>query len=448
MAGLLLWPVMLLAGTGQTVCVIEIREDITHNTLFLVRRGLHEATAKHASAIVLDMETNGGRVDVTEDIIQSLEHATVKTYTYVNPKAFSAGAYIAAATDKIFMAPGSVIGAATPLMLGPDGVATLPKAVEEKMNSAMRALVRATAQQKGHNPDVFEAMVDADRGLTIDGKEITPKGKLLTLTSDEARQLYGMPAKPLLSAATVKTLDELLTKVNLTGATIERVKPYGFEVAARWLTMMSPLLMMIGMIAIYLELKAPGLGVPTVVAVIAFGLFFLSFFVAGLAGWEEVALFVVGLGLIAFEVLFPGHLLSGIAGILLIIAALMMAMIEKFPGGPVWPGLPALEIPILKVLGAFVGSVVVMMILGRYLPKSTLFQKMELVAATTHTSSTGEATALLGSTGVAETNLRPSGTGRFGERLVDVVTDGDLIERGVKIKITQVEGARVVVERA
>ena len=180
MVALLLLPVTLpaplqagLAGENKTVFVIEIREDITHNTLFLVRRGVNEAAAKNASAIVLDMETNGGRVDVTEDIIQVLQHSPVKTYTYVNPKAFSAGAYIAAATDKIYMAPGSVIGAATPIVLTPgEGVANLPAAVQEKMTSAMRGLIRATAQQKGHNPDVFEAMVDADKGLTIDGEVI------------------------------------------------------------------------------------------------------------------------------------------------------------------------------------------------------------------------------------------------------------------------------------
>jgi membrane-bound serine protease (ClpP class) len=453
MAALLLLPVTLLAGESNTVYVIEIREDITHNTLFLIRRGVNEAAAKNASAIVLDMETNGGRVDVTEDIIQVLQHSPVKTYTYVNPKAFSAGAYIAAATDKIFMAPGSVIGAATPIVLTPgEGVANLPAAVQEKMTSAMRGLIRATAQQKGHNPDVFEAMVDADKGLTIDGKEISPKGKLLTVTADEAVKIYGMPAKPLLSAGTVKTLDDLLAKIGLAGATVERVKPYGFEVAARWITMLSPLLILVGMVAIYLELKAPGLGVPTMVAVICFGVYFLGFFVAGLAGWEEAALFVVGLLLVAFEVIFPGHLLSGIAGTILILAALMMAMIEKFPGGPAWPGLPALEIPILRVLGGFVGSVVVMIILGRYLPKSSFFRRMELVAATNtaegYTTAAGEAKSLLGTTGVAETNLRPSGKGRFGEQLVDVVTEGDLIERGSKIKITEVQGARVVVEKA
>src|SRR5213593_1547447 len=173
LAALLLGPVTLLAGEDKTVFVIEVREDITHNTLFLIRRGLHEAAAKKAEAVVLDMETNGGRVDVTEEIIKLLERAPMKTYAYVNPKAFSAGAFIAAATDKIFMAPGSVIGAATPIVLAPggEGVANLPKTFEEKMSSAMRALIRATAEQKGHNPAVFEAMVDADRGLTVDGQE-------------------------------------------------------------------------------------------------------------------------------------------------------------------------------------------------------------------------------------------------------------------------------------
>jgi membrane-bound serine protease (ClpP class) len=453
MAAFLLLPVTLLAGEEKSVCVIEIHEDITHNTLYLVRRGVNEAAAKGASAIILDMNTNGGRVDVTEDIIQALEHATVKTYTYVNPKAFSAGAYIAAATDKIYMVPGSVIGAATPIVLTPgEGVANLPAAVQEKMTSAMRGLIRATAQEKGHNPDVFEAMVDADKGLTIDGHVISPKGKLLTLTADDAAKIYGTPAKPLLSAGTVKSLDDLLAKIGLAGATVDRIKPYGFEIAARWITMLSPLLILVGLVAIYLELKAPGLGVPTVVAVICFGIYFAGYFVAGLAGWEEVALFVVGLALIVLEIIFPGHLLSGIAGTILIIAALMMAMIEKFPGGPVWPGWPALEIPILKVLGGFVGSVVVMIILGRYLPKSPLFQKMELATATSnaagYTTASGEAKALLGCTGVAETNLRPSGKGRFGDKLVDVVTEGDLIERGANIRITRVEGARVVVQKA
>ena len=437
----------------KTVCVLTIHEDISHNTLYLVRRGLREAEEKQAAALVLDMRTNGGRVDVTEDIIRLLERVPMKTYTFVNDKAYSAGAYIAAATDEIFMAPGSVIGAATPVMLGETGVQDLPKTYQEKLTSAMRARIRATAQEKGHNPDVFEAMVDADRGLTIQGKEITAKGKLLTLTSDEAARQYGTPAKALLSAGTVKSLDELLGKVGLKGATTFEVAPYGFEQLARWITMISPLLLLVGFLGLYVEMSHPGMALPAFVAVICFGIYFLGYFVAGLAGWEEVALFVFGLILLAVEFfLFPGHFLSAALGTIAVLAALVLAMTGRLPSEPVMPTWPQLQIPLLKVLGGAFGAMLAAVLLGRYLPKSTLFRKMELAAATNtaegYSASLGEAKALLGAMGVAETNLRPSGKGRFGDRLVDVVTEGDMIERGSPITIVEVQGSRVVVKRA
>jgi membrane-bound serine protease (ClpP class) len=315
----------------------------------------------------------------------------------------------------------------------------------------MRARIRATAQEKGYNPDVFEAMVDADRGLTIDGKEITPKGKLLTLTNEEAARKYGMPAKPLLSAGTVQSVDELLEKVALTGANTFTVSPYGFEQLARWITAISPLLILVGFLALYIELSHPGVALPAIVAVVCFGVYFLGYLVAGLAGWEEVALFVFGLVLLAVEFfLFPGHFLSAALGTIAVLAALVLAMTGRLPSEPILPSWQQLEVPLLKVLGALTGSVVAAMALGRYLPQSTLFKKMQLAAATStadgYSASLGEAKTLLGATGVAETNLRPSGKGRFGDKLVDVVTEGDLIERGKSITIVEVQGSRVVVK--
>jgi len=441
-------------ATPKTVCVLTIHEDITHNTLYLVRRGLREAEEKKAAALVLDVRTNGGRVDITEEIIRLLERSPMKTYTFVNDKAYSAGAYIAAATDKIFMSPGSVIGAATPVMIGPDsGIQNLPKSYEEKITSAMRARIRATAQEKGYNPDVFEAMVDADRGLIVDGKEITPKGKLLTLTNEEAARKYGTPAKPLLSAGTVKSLDELLDKVGLKGASTFEVAPYGFEELARWITTISPLLILVGFLALYIELSHPGVALPAIVAVVCFAIYFIGYFVAGLTGWEPVALFVFGLLLLAVEFfLFPGHFLSAALGTIAVLAALVLAMTGRLPSEPMVPSWQQLQIPLVKVFGGMIGAMIAAMLLGRYLPKSTLFKKMELAAAIStaegYSASSGSAKTLLGSTGVAETNLRPSGKGRFGDELVDVVTEGDLIERGKPITIVDVQGSRVVVKRA
>lgn len=445
-------PTGLRAEATPTVCVITVREDITRNTLFLVRRGLNEAADQRATAVVVDMDTNGGSLAATEDILKLLSRATTPTYTYVNTKAFSAGAIIASATDKIYMAPGSVIGAATPIMVVPgQGVQELPAAEREKMNSATRALVRATAQAKGHNGDVFEAMVDKDKGLIVAGVSVCATGRLLTLTSEEAAKTYGDPAQPLLSAGTVPTLSALLAKQNLAHANVVTIEPYGFELLARGITAISPLLIIVGLVGIYLEIKSPGLMAPAVVAVVCFGLVFAGYIVAGLAGWEQPAMFIVGVLLLVFELIFPGHLVSGILGLGLILTSLLLAMSEKWPGTSWVPTWSQLQWPLIKVLLSFGGATAVMIVLGRYLPKSAFFQRMELAAATSnaagYTTAGPEAAAVVGATGVAETILRPAGKGRFGTELVDVVTEGDLIEKGTSITITEVQGSRVVVQR-
>jgi len=459
LAGILLMAAGLcLPGGGaaapdtQPVYVVEIHEDISHNTTFLIRRALREAEAAKASAVVLDMETNGGRVDATEEIIKLLEHSPVKTYTYVNPKAFSAGAFIASATDRIYMAPGSVIGAATPVMLAPGaGAQALPKSYEEKITSAMRALIRSTAEAKGHNPAVFEAMVDADLGLKVGGTQISPKGKLLTLTNEEAAREYGEPPQPLLSAGTVNDVSALVSTAGLHAAKLVEVKPYGFEVLARWISVISPLLILVGFVAIWAELKAPGLGLGTAVAVVAFGLFFLGYFAAGLAGWEEVVLFVLGAMLLALEIfVIPGFGVAGIAGILLIVAALLLAMVERWPG-QTWPDWPQWQAALTRLGLGLGGALAVGAWLLRWLPKTSVFQRLELAAtlgaADGYTTATAQAELPLGAPGVAETVLRPAGKGRFADRLVDVVTEGDFIAKGERIKIVAVLGSRVVVSR-
>jgi membrane-bound serine protease (ClpP class) len=210
---------------------------------------------------------------------------------------------------------------------------------------------------------------------------------------------------------------------------------------------------MIGFLALYIELSHPGVALPALVAVVCFAIYFLGYFVAGLSGWEQVALFVFGVVLLAVEFfLFPGHFLSAALGTIAVLAALILAMTGHLPGEPWVPHWSQLQLPMIKVLGAFAGALVLAAMIGRYLPKSALFRKMELVAATSsaegYTSATGDAKSLIGEAGIAETTLRPSGKGRFGERLVDVVTQGDMIAKGERIRIVQVEGSRVVVTRA
>jgi membrane-bound serine protease (ClpP class) len=315
----------------------------------------------------------------------------------------------------------------------------------------MRALIRSTAQAKGHNPDVFEAMVDADLGLKIGGKEICPKGKLLTLTNEEAAREYGEPPRPLLSAGTVKDLSALLQNLGLDRAPIVEVKPYGFEVLGRWISLVSPLLILVGFLAIWAELKTPGLGLGTVVAIVAFGLFFLGYFAAGLAGWEEVALFVLGAVLLALEIfVIPGFGAAGISGILLIAAALLLAMVERWPGHT-WPDWPQWQAALTRLGLGLGGALATGAWLVRWLPKTSVFQRLELSttlsAAEGYTATAAQPELSLGASGVAETVLRPAGRARFGDRLVDVVSEGEFIGKGERIKVVAVEGSRVVVAR-
>jgi membrane-bound serine protease (ClpP class) len=156
---------------AKKVYIVPVRDDIMPPLVYLVRRGVKEAMEAKADVLVIDMETNGGRVDVTEEIIEIINQFKGKTVTYVNKKAFSAGAFISFATQKIYMAPQSVIGAAAPILMSPGGAGTeaMPDTMEAKMTSAISALVRANAEKNGHNVEVADAMVKKTKELKIDG---------------------------------------------------------------------------------------------------------------------------------------------------------------------------------------------------------------------------------------------------------------------------------------
>jgi membrane-bound serine protease (ClpP class) len=180
-------------------------------------------------------------------------------------------------------------------------------------------------------------------------------------------------------------------------------------------------------------------------------LFFLGYFAAGLAGWEEVALFVVGAVLLALEIfVIPGFGAAGIAGILLMGAALLLAMVERWPGAS-WPSWPQWQAALTRLGLGLGGALALGAMLVRWLPKTSVFQRLELSAtlsaAEGYTSTPAGAELLPGAPGIAETVLRPAGKGRFGDQLVDVVTEGDFISKGERIKIVAVEGSRVVVAR-
>ncbi len=434
------------------VFILPIRDDIMPPLVYLVRRGVKEAMEAKADLLIIDMETNGGRVDVTEEIIGIINQFKGQTATFVNRKAFSAGAFISFATQKIYMAPQSVIGAAAPILLSPGGtgVETMPDTMEVKTASAISALVRANAEKNGHNTEVADAMVKKTKELKIDGKVLNEKGQILTLTNKEAEQEYGDPPKPLLSAGTVEDLDALLEKLGFAQATRVEIKPTGAEQLATWINTISPLLLIIGVIGIYIEFKTPGFGLPGIIGIIAFAIYFLGGYVAGLSGLEWVALFVLGLVLVALELfVFPGTVALGFIGAALMLITVVMAMVDVYPGMPAIPSLPQLELPLTNLFIAAIGTVVAVWILSRWLPKTSLYGKMVSQSASGVVSEKAQVkqqVSRVGQTGRTISALRPGGEAQFGDEILDVMSQGEMIGKGVPVRIIGHSGTEAIVE--
>jgi membrane-bound serine protease (ClpP class) len=447
-------PTVINAGAGpKKVYVLPIREDIGRSLLYLVRRGVKEAMEAKADLLVIDMETNGGDAMSMMEVIESLNQFKGQTATFVNTRAFSAGALISFATQKIFMAPDAVIGAAAPVAGMPGGgTEAMPDTMEAKTASALSALVRVNAEKNGHNVEVVDAMMKKTKELKIDGKVLNEKGQVLTLTAKEAATAYGDPPKPLLSAGTVENMDELVKLLGFADAARVEIKPTGAEKLATWINAISPLLLIIGVIGIYIEFKTPGFGLPGIIGITAFAIYFLGSYVAGLSGMEWIALFVLGLLLVALELfVFQGTVVAGLIGAALMLTAIVMAMVDVYPGMPTLPqiGLGDLRRPVEVLLITTAGAAVAVWVLSRWLPKTSIYHVMVSRSASGVASvrrQQEEQSAWIGLEGMAVSNLRPGGKAQFGEALLDVMTQGEMIDKGRRVRIVGHSAREAIVE--
>ena len=246
------------------IVVIPMRGEIGPSLFFFLRRGIKLAEAGQAGAVVLDMNTYGGRLDSAEEITSALNQLQIPTYTFINTNAGSAGALIALATKHIYMAPVSAIGAAAPVLsTGQD----LPETEREKTVSYWSALVRNMASRNGHNPEIAEAFMNKEKEVKVGDRVVHAKGSLLSLNAQEASEIIN--GKPLLADGVVQSLDELTKKANLNGQRVQ-LEPSGFEQLAFWITALAPLLLLIAIVCAYLEFKIPGATLPGVISGICF----------------------------------------------------------------------------------------------------------------------------------------------------------------------------------
>jgi membrane-bound serine protease (ClpP class) len=394
-----------------------------------IERSIQEAEAAGADAVVLDIETPGGRVDAAQRIANALEDAPLPVYAYVNRRAYSAGALIALATDRVYMRQGAVMGAATPI----DGSG---ERAPEKIVSAMRSEMRALAEQRGLDPRIAEGMVDEN----IDIPGLKPRGQLLTLTTAEAVRLN--------YAVAVDDWDALLAHIDASDAVTVSTDENWAEHLVRFFThpVVAPLLLSIGFLALIIEIKTAGFGVAGALGLLALGLFFGAHMIVGLAGWEEIILLVVGLILILVEaVILPGFGFVGIGGVVAVLVALYLSLIGALPT----------EADYSRAAGVLTAAMIAMMIgaymLIRALPRSRrLAEKGVLLHTELHRDagyvSAPERRELVGAVGVAATDLRPAGAALFGDERIDVVAEAGFIPAGTQVSIISAEGYRFVVK--
>ena len=424
------------------VYIIPIQGEIQKGLVYIVRRGVKDALSAQASALILDMNTPGGEGEAMKEIMATVAkfEPSDRTYTYVNKEAFSAGAFISASTREIWMAPGAIIGAASPVTLGQEG----PKELPPKFVSAYAAIIRSAAEQNGHNPAVFDAMVNKQTGLRMDGREIVAKGDILTLTTQEAMQEVGRPGRPLLAAGVSPTLEKLVRQKIGADAKIVRVEPTGFESIGRFVVTLSPLLLGAAFLFGYLEFKTPGFGVFGILAAACGLIFFFGHYIAGLSGYENLILIGLGLGLIAVEfLLFPGTLLPGLTGLALLLYALLNTMADRYPQDPILPTLGEMYPPLVNLSWGFFGGLVAIILAARFLPETFLFRPFRLSVTSPPAPSPLPLSLRVGTQGKALTDLRPSGTGRFGKQDLDVLAEGHFIPKGASLRVHALEGSVV-----
>lgn len=415
----------------QLVYQVPVHGVIELGLAPFVSRSVAEAEAAGARAILLDIETPGGRIDAAQQIVDALRDTDVPVYAFVNRRAFSAGAMIALAADRIYMREGGVIGAATP-------VTGAGEKAPEKIVSAMRSEMRALAEARGLDPLVAEAMVDED--VAIEG--VVEQGRLLTLTTEEAVRLG--------YAAEVVDRDALLTQIGTEPAAVHTTAVNWAENVVRFLThpAVAPLLLSLGFFGILIELKTPALGLAGTMGVASLALFFGSRYLVGLAGMEEMLLIALGVALIAIEIfVVPGFGVVGIAGALAAGAGIMLSLVGVAATPAEWSQAAG-----VLSLSLLVGIVIAWALL-RKLPRTGRFTRAGIMLGDSTRREIGytsqpERADLIGSVGVALTDLRPSGAARFGEERVDVVSDSSWINAGTPVRIVRAEGYRHVVEPA
>ncbi|MDR2862765.1 MAG: hypothetical protein LBV54_02640 [Puniceicoccales bacterium] len=443
----------------KNVYVVRLNGEIGTPSQFILRRALKEAIGRKADIFVLDLNTPGGSLDSMLKSMEALVEFPGRTITYINAEAVSAGSYLASVTDEIWFAPKGIMGAAD--VVSGDG-ADVGATMKLKLHSYIDGRVRSLTEGKGEYRSIVQrAMMDADYELKIGDTVIKPKGSLLSLTANEAVKTYGDPPQALLAAGIAPDLDTLLREVcGDAERTVHHFEENWAEHLALLIQWLAPLLLAAAGICAFVEYKTPGFGIFGITAAVLFFIVFTGNYAAGLAGYEPLALLLLGVALIAVEcVFFPGTYIALTAGFACMLGGLFWSMADVWPG----KGLDLSGADLVRPVAQL--SVAALLLVGggfalwRFLPRRLLHNRLVLDAVVDSMPvSPGLGADILspqtaaapaeGDTGVAVTDLRLAGVVEIGGVRYNATASSGMVARGTKVVITVVGATGLAVEPA
>ena len=431
-----------LHSANQVVYRVPIQGVIDLGLPTFIERIIDEAEKNQAQAIIFDIDTFGGRVDAATQIKDAILDSDVLTVAFINRRAISAGALISLSCEKIYMTGGGTIGAATAVDMSGNKAS-------EKVISYMREEMASTAENRNRNTDIAKCMVDEELSFThivVDGDslEVTDlegrkEGKLITLTTEQALK-YKM------ADGSAEDFDELLELIELSDVEVKTLSENWSENLVRFLTnpVVASLLTTFGFLGILFELQSPGWGIPGTFGAVCLTLSLSASVIVKLATKSDLLIVLVGLGLLMVEAfLIPGFGVAGLAGIVVILWGLYMLLLPDVPVSQ-----EVYDAAMTGLTIGLIGAIFALILLFRLMTKTKFWVKLtspEIQSNEDGYNSSLGLEHLIGETGLATSDLRPSGWVLVNNTKIFVVTEGEFVDKDQQVTIMSVDGNRVVV---
>lgn len=405
------------SSNAGNVYVIPIDGEITPAMYQYVKYNLSIAEQDpNASAVIFKIDTYGGRIDSAEKISQLILNTNIPTISFVNTKSESAGVLLTISSNTIAMAPGSTIGSAE----------TIPNT--EKILSTWVGILRSTAQKNGRDEEVVSAM--ADKSIAIPG--VIEKGRLLNLTTTEAKNLGFTDIVADDYSSILKTLSIQYNNIVMAETTNSiRLAQFASNMY------IAPLLLAAGFIGILVEIFMPGFGIGGTVGLISFALYFGGNILAGNTGLTTIIIFLAGIILLGIEAFIPGFGVAGVGGMICIAISIFLAS-------------TSVTTALISLFVSLILTIIVFVLILKFAPKNKHFSRIVLNTKLDKNkgyTSAEDYTKYIGQIGKVTTPLRPAGTIILDGKLLDVVSEGQFIEKEELVKISRIEGRRIIVQK-